>query len=104
MFIQAVTFILIDIALVVHSKDLANWTVDGPAFQCSLLDRPMMIGYPAGLLEAKNDNELPGYIKDTPPKHTERILPFRLFQKAFMIGGAGLPDSKAIVGKTGCRT
>ena len=65
---------------VVHSKDLAVWEIDGPVFDCSQLDWEMMVSYPAGLEEARNYRELPGYIRDMLPKYVSRILPFRLFK------------------------
>ena len=78
---------------VVHSKDLANWVSDGPVFQCSTLNWPVMPICPAGLMEAKNYDELPSYIKSMLPKHVSRFLPFRLFQRiAKRIASKGISD------------
>ena len=65
---------------VVHSKDLSEWKVDGPAFHRSLLDWEMSAGSPPGLTEAKRYSELPAYLQDAIPKYIRLFLPFRLFR------------------------
>ena len=65
---------------VVHSKDLSEWIVDGPVFDCAQLDWDMAAAYPPGLIEAQNYQELPSYLRDALPKHIGWFLPFRLFR------------------------
>lgn len=69
---------------VVHSKDLKDWHIDGPAFSASKLDWEMALSYPAGLSEATNYEELPSYLRDYLPKHFGRLVPFRWF-KSYLI-------------------
>ena len=65
---------------VVHSRDLSEWIVDGPVFDCSQLDWEMAESYPPGLIEAQKYQELPSYLRDILPRHIEWFLPFRLFK------------------------
>lgn len=69
---------------VAHSKDLSEWTVDGPAFESGKLDWELTPCYPAGLPEANGYEELPNYIKDYLPKHIGWFVPFKWF-KGFLM-------------------
>ena len=70
-----------DSLYVPHSKNLSDWTVDGPVFNCSQLDWDIAVSYPPGLMEAHSYRELPDYLRKILPGWITRVLPFRLFQR-----------------------
>ena len=53
---------------VAHSRDLAEWSISGPAFALSQLDWAMAPGYPPGLAEATDYEKLPEYLRSYLPK------------------------------------
>ena len=73
-----------DKLFVAHSRNLSDWTVDGPAFEISKFDWEIADNLPAGLEEANSYRDLPGYIMDYIPKLFTVLVPFKLF-KGFLI-------------------
>ena len=70
-----------DKLFVVHSKNLSDWTVSGPAFDSSkLLHWEMAACYPPGLPDATSYETLPQYIKDYLPGAFCRVFPFKAFR------------------------
>ena len=65
---------------VAHSRDLAEWKVDGPVFDTAGLDWEPALCYPPGLDDAGCYEELPGYLRDTIPEETKRLVPFHVFR------------------------